>query len=67
MKILAIIGLLACGVLGLKTERESHEVLSCCDRKGGEKCGHVYKSCCQKGKCQTTAILELNTALTNSN
>ena len=63
MKILAIIGALACGAVALTTNREAHqlsnpehELFWCCDRKGGEKCGILWTSCCQKGKCTTSAV-----------
>lgn len=63
MKILIILGALACGTMQLKADIEDHqlqtyehELFWCCDRKGGEKCGIVWRSCCQKGRCATSAI-----------
>lgn len=60
MKILALIGALACGAAALKTDREAHqlanyehELFFCCERRGGDKCGLFWKSCCFKGKCAT--------------
>jgi hypothetical protein len=62
MKFLAIIGALAVAVSGLslrdeheESPYENHDLLFCCKRKGGEKCGLVWKSCCQPGKCAQNA------------
>ena len=63
MKFLAIIGVLAATVSSLKVYEEheetpyaNHELLFCCKRKGGEKCGLVWRSCCQPGRCAQSAV-----------
>lgn len=64
MKLFAVVGALVAGVAALRTTEEfhetemfeNHELFWCCDRKGGEKCGLVWRSCCQPGRCTTSAV-----------
>lgn len=63
MKLLAVVIALATGAVALKTEQghqlreqdPSHElfgrVTECCAANGGDICGNVFRSCCQKGRC----------------
>lgn len=60
MKFAFLLPILAVGVTSLHTVDTKHEVSKaehdlffCCDRRGGEKCGWVWRSCCFKGKCAT--------------
>lgn len=63
MKLFAIIGTLIAGAACLRTSEEhqlsrdetEHEFLFSCRRHGGEKCGIVWRSCCQKGYCTKNA------------
>lgn len=66
MKLFALIGTLVAGVACLRTSEEEHQLTSAeepehllffkCRRIGGEKCGTLWRSCCQKGYCTKTAI-----------
>lgn len=65
MKLLAIIGALVAGTACLRASEEhllnreedpAHQLFWSCQRNGGEKCGLLWRSCCQKGYCTQSQV-----------
>lgn len=60
MKLFAALALLATSAVSLRSNlEENHDGFfytkaDCCRDNGGQLCGLVIKSCCQRNRCKTT-------------